>query len=82
MALRLPSRLRHPLGVGADPVDDAVLVEVRLVGERGGRTVPDALYEGERRTVVVVPLLSDLGEGIGRGSDTCGLRWCVQARYW
>ena len=64
---RVPTLPVLSLGVRSDPVDDAVLVKVGLMGEHGGRAVPDPLDEREGGPVVVVPLLRHLQVGGGGG---------------
>lgn len=48
------------LGIGSNPVDDAVLVKVVLVSESEGLPFPQLPHEDERGTVEVVPLLGHL----------------------
>lgn len=48
------------LGVGSDPVDDAVLVEVMLMSEGEGLSFPQLPHKDEGRTLKVIPLLRHL----------------------
>ena len=67
------------LGVGADPIHNAVLVEVVLVSEGEGLALPQLPHQDEGRPLKVVPLLGHLaeGEGVFTGTALCV---CVRVR--
>lgn len=58
------------LGVGADPVDDSILVKVMLVSEGEGLPFPQLPHKHKGRALKVVPLLGHLGEQQQMSSDT------------
>ena len=57
------------LGVGSNPVDDAIFIKVMLVSEGEGLPFPQLPHEDEGRALEVVPLLRHL-EDEARGTLT------------
>lgn len=61
-------RLQHGIGrsnllcVGADPVDDSILIKVVLVSKGKGLSFPQLPHKDKGRALKVVPLLGHLGE--------------------